>query len=290
MATLGTFDGYHLGHKSIFENLSRQGERLKLPPVAITFHPHPRIVVTPNDPPPLLTSPEEKIEILSNRFDGSLVFLKFDDNLRKMTAETFIRDILVEKFGIQALVVGYNHSFGRDRSGNIDHLAEIGARIGFDLKVVAPVTFKDMPISSSRIRRSISIGEWKDAINMLGHPYPIRGRIVKGAGRGRKLGWPTINLAWPERKLLPSAGVYSCTAAINGSSFRGMMFVGVNMFSPDQSVAVEANLFDFDRDVYDMEATLFPSHFIRANKRFDSPEELSRQIARDKEIILKLIH
>lgn len=216
--------------------------------------------------------------------------MKFDDNMRKMTAETFTSDILVDKFGIKALVVGYNHSFGRDRSGNIDHLAEIGARIGFEVKVVGPVTYKDMPISSSRIRRSISIGEWKDAINMLGHPYPIRGRIVKGAGRGRKLGWPTINLTWSERKLLPSAGVYSCTAAINGSHFRGMMFVGVNMFSPDQSVAVEANLFDFDRDVYGMEATLFPSHFIRANKRFDSPEELSRQIARDKEIILKLIH
>ena len=187
-------------------------------------------------------------------------------------------------------MVGYNHSFGRDRSGNIDNLAEIGARTGFDLEVVGPVTFKEMPISSSRIRRSISIGEWKDAINMLGHPYPIHGRIIKGAGRGRKLGWPTINLDWPERKLLPSEGVYSCTAAVNGSRFRGMMFIGVNMFSPNRTLAVEANLFDFDRDVYDMEATLFPSHFIRANERFDSPEALSRQIAKDKETILKLIH
>lgn len=290
VATLGTFDGYHRGHASIFSHLTDSGRRLDLPSVVITFHPHPRVLVTPNDPPPLLTTPEEKIELLSDCFEGSLVILEFNDNLRQKTAEKFAREILLDKFGIKALVVGYNHSFGRDRSGNIDNLAEIGAREGFELEVVGPVTYHDLPISSSRIRRSIGIGEWKDAMNMLGHPYSIHGRVVRGVGRGKQLGWPTINLEWSDRKLLPQEGVYSCTAAVDGSRYEGMMFVGVNMYNPDKTISVEANLFQFDRDVYDTEVTLYPSHYIRGNARFDSAEALSRQIAEDKKTILKLIH
>jgi riboflavin kinase/FMN adenylyltransferase len=289
VATLGTFDGFHLGHASIFDRLMRKAESLDLPPVVITFHPHPRVLVTPDDPPLLLTTPEEKIDILGEYFDGSLVFLEFNEQLRKMTAEEFAKDILLDRFGIKALVVGYNHSFGHRRSGNIDNLKEIGEREGFELDVVGPVTYKDTPISSSRVRRAILAGEWADAVDMLGHPYAIRGIVVEGLGRGKDLGWPTINLEWTQRKLLPQEGVYSCTASVNGNMYKGMMFLGVNMFNPEKSISVEANLFDFDRDIYDSEVTLYPTHFVRPNARFDSAEELSKQIARDKKEILKLL-
>ncbi len=289
MATLGTFDGVHRGHASILESLIGKSRSLNLPPVLITFHPHPRVLVTPDDPPLLLTTPEEKIEILGERFEGSLVFLKFDDSLRRMTAEQFARQILIEKFGIKALVVGYNHCFGHLRSGNIDQLAEIGSREGFDLEVVSAVTYKDMPISSSRIRRAISGGQWVDARHMLGHLYPIHGTIINGLGHGKKLGWPTINLKWSERKLLPVKGVYSCSASVNGSLFKGMMFIGTSMFNLRGPVSVEANLFDFGRDVRGKEVTLYPNHYIRPNIRFNSPDELSRQIAEDKKKVLKLI-
>ena len=180
-----------------------------LPPVAITFDPHPRVLVTPQDPPQLLTTPDEKIELLTSHLDGSLVFLRFDDHLRQMTADRFAREILVEQFGIKALVVGYNHSFGRDRLGNIDVLKGIGSREGFDVETVEPVTYENMPISSSRIRRAMQSGQWSDALGMLGHPYPIHGRVIKGLGKGRELGWPTLNLEWTARKLLPQEGVYS---------------------------------------------------------------------------------
>jgi len=246
-------------------------------------------LVTPDDPPLLITTPEEKIEILGQRFEGSLVFLKFDDSLRQMTAEQFARQVLVDRFGIKALVVGYNHCFGHGRSGNIDQLAQIGSREGFDLEVVSPVTYKDMPISSSRIRRAISGGELVDARRMLGHPYSIHGTIIRGFGHGKKMGWPTINLKWSERKILPIEGVYSCSVSINGSIFRGMMFVGTSMFNLPGHISVEVNLFDFGLDVRGKEVTIHPDHYIRPNIRFDSPDELSRQIAEDKKKVLKLI-
>jgi riboflavin kinase / FMN adenylyltransferase len=288
VATLGTFDGFHLGHAAIFRELALRGKTMGLPPVAITFDPHPRVLVTPQDPPHLLTTPDEKIELLTAHFDGSLVFVRFDDLLRQMTADRFAKEILVDLFDIKALVVGYNHSFGRDRLGNTDVLKGIGGREGFDVEMVKPVTYADMPISSSRIRRAMQSGQWSDALHMLGHPYPIHGTVIRGLGRGRELGWPTINLEWSARKMLPQEGVYSCTASVNGNQYKGMMFVGVNMLNPRQTVSVEANLFDFDRNVYDREVTLYPEHFVRPNARFSSMEELSRQITQDKQTILKI--
>lgn len=290
MATLGTFDGFHLGHQSIFDSLERQARRLNLPPVAITFHPHPRVIVTPDSPPLLLTTPEEKIDVLGERFDGSLVFLTFDEYLRRMSAEQFAEDVLVKRFGIRALVVGFNHSFGHNRTGTADQLHEIGKQRGFDVEVAEPVKYKDQPISSSRIRRAIGDGDWEDALAMLGHQYPIHGVVTRGLGHGRKMGWPTINLTWEKRKLLPKEGVYSCTASVNGDLYKGMMFIGVNMLNPDRTVSVEANLFDFDRSVYEKEATLYPRHFIRPNARFDSADLLAAQIARDKKKVLDLLN
>lgn len=261
-----------------------------LPPVAITFHPHPRTLVTPDDPPLLLTSPEEKTDILRENFDGSVVFLKFDEKLRQMTAEEFARRFLLDIFKIKALVVGYDHSFGRDRSGSIDILRKIGEKEDFEVIVVQPVLHKDMPISSSRIRRLILAGEWKEAGYMMGRPYPIRGEVVRGMGRGKELGWPTANIDWSDRKLLPAQGVYSCTARVKDRMYRGMMFIGVNMLNPAKKLSVEANLFDFDEDIYGEVVTLYPQWYIRDNQKFDSVEKLSAKIADDKDEILRLLN
>lgn len=260
-----------------------------VPPLMVTFHPHPRVLVTPDDPPLLLTTPDEKIEILNDRFTGGIVFLKFDDTMRQMKAEDFIGKVMIDQLRIKALAVGYNHNLGHQRSGNVDSLAPLAMQFGFQLKIVEPVTYKNTPISSSRIRRAIRSGEWNEALEMLGHPYPIRGTVVKGLGLGRQLGWPTINLKWSDRKLLPPEGVYSCSTKVKGSRYRGMMFVGVNMFGQEKTLSVEANLFNFDSDCYGEEVTLYPEHFLRHSIRFDSAEKLSQQIARDKENVMKLI-
>lgn len=269
--------------------MQQKARNLGLPPVAITFDPHPRMIVTPDNPPQLLTTPEEKIEILSERFNGSLVFLKFDDALRNMSAEEFAQEILIGCFNIKALVVGFNHSFGRDRSGTTEQLRSIGGREGFEVEVVGPVKYRNDAISSSRIRRAINAGDLSEALAMLGHPYPIHGIVTKGLGQGQKMGWPTINLDWSNRKLLPQEGVYSCMASVNGNMYKGMMFIGVNMLNPEKSLSVEANLFDFDRNVYEKSVTLYPKHFVRSNARFDSTEELARQIAQDKKKIKGLL-
>ncbi len=279
-----------MGHAAIFDQLRKRAEAMALPPVVLTFDPHPRVVVTPNDPPLLLTTAEEKVDILRERFDGSLIIMKFDDSLRTMTADDFATKILLEKLGIKSLVVGFNHSFGHKRSGNIDNLKRIGARDGFGVEVVGPVMYNDMPISSSRIRRVITIGQWRDAMNMLGHPYPIRGKVIHGQGKGKDLGWPTINIEWAERKLLPCDGVYACSARLEEERFHGMMFIGVNMLNPQRTISVEAHLFDFDRDVYEKEITLCPWHFIRENRKFPSATELARQIAQDKQTVIELLH
>lgn len=289
VVTLGTFDGFHLGHAAIFERLANVAGSLRLPPVAITFDPHPRVLVTPDDPPRLLTSTEEKIAILSDRFDGRLVILTFDDHLRQMTADEFVTKILQKEFGLRALVVGHNHSLGHKRSGTVERLKEIARREGFTLEVVSPILLNGEEISSSRIRRAIKSGDMEIAYQMLGHQYPIRGIVVRGLGQGRKMGWPTANLDWSNRKLLPDQGVYSCEAAINGSLYQGMMFIGVNMLNPREAISVEANIFDFDRDIYDAEITLYPRHFVRPNARFASVAELSAQIGRDKENIIQLL-
>ncbi|MFH1701561.1 MAG: bifunctional riboflavin kinase/FAD synthetase [Candidatus Zixiibacteriota bacterium] len=290
VATLGTFDGFHKGHASIFSRMVKVSQDMNLPAVLITFHPHPRVLITPDDPPQLLSVPDEKIEILKNRFDGSLVFLTFNDRLRRMSAEEFAKNVLINRFGVKSLVVGYNHSFGRDRSGNIDNLKEIGQRENFDIHVVGPVTYKELPISSSRIRRAMKNGEWPDAMAMLGHQYPIYGTVVKGLGKGKQLGWPTMNIDWSERKLLPPQGVYSCLATMDDMTYKGMMFVGINMLNPMKNISVEAHLFDFDEDVYGKQVTLYPSHYLRTNKRFESTEALSHQIADDKEKIVRLLY
>jgi riboflavin kinase / FMN adenylyltransferase len=289
VATLGTFDGIHLGHAAIFSRLIEKAAALSLPPVVITFDPHPRVLVTPDDPPRLLTTTAEKIDILQNQFEGVVVILAFNDQLRQMTAEQFARDILLTQFGIRALVVGHDHSFGHRRTGNIDKLREIGDREGFEVEVVGPIRYQGEPISSSRIRRAISAGQWSEARAMLGHAYPIRGKVIRGLGHGRKMGWPTANINWSERKLLPPLGVYSCTAAVNGDMHRGMMFIGVNMLNPEKTVSVEANLFAFDRDIYDADMTVFALDFVRPNTRFPSMAELSAQIGKDKELIIDML-
>lgn len=288
--TLGTFDGIHLGHKAILDTLGRKAKKHNVPAVALTFHPHPRTIVTPENPPLLLTTPEEKVVILENTFPGHLVFLKFDEQLRKMSAEEFVESILIEVFRIKSLVVGYDHGFGHKRGGDTETLKKIASRNGFELEVVGPVTFGDQAISSSRIRKAIQNGNLQEAEKMLGHRFPMHGTVVKGIGEGHKLGWPTLNIEWSVRKILPREGVYSCLAEVNGSTYQGMMFVGVNMLNPDAKVSVEANLFSFDRDIYGKEVTLYPIGFVRPNARFESRDALARQIADDKKKVKQMLN
>lgn len=214
--------------------------------------------------------------------------LTFNKELMNLTAEDFIKYYLTNKLNLKKLVVGYDHAFGKNRSGTINDLMRLSKTYSFDLEVVNPVLISGRPISSSRIRRLIAGHDLSLALKMLQHPYPILGKVIKGIGLGRKLGYATANIDFHERKLLPVDGVYSCQAEHDGNMYDGMMFIGKNHFDPNREKSVEVNLFNFDKDIYDDELICYPKTFVRENMKFESTDKLVEQITKDKENILKL--
>jgi riboflavin kinase/FMN adenylyltransferase len=290
VVTVGTFDGIHRGHQAIFARVRELAAQTGLQPVLVTFHPHPRVVLSPNDVPMLLTSIEEKEKFIPNFFDGKVLVLEFDQHLMNLTAEEFVQQILVDVVGVKHLVVGYDHALGKDRRGDISELKRLGPQFGFSVEVVAPVQREDKPVSSSRIRKAMASGHFKEAIDLLGHEYAIGGTVERGIGLGRKLGYPTANVAYSLRKLLPPPGVYACWAELGDEEFCGMLFIGQNHFNPANRITVEANLFDFDRDIYDEEVIVYPMVFIRENRRYEDTALLVRQIEQDKQQIMHIVN
>ena len=288
VATLGTFDGIHLGHQELLRRVRVNAQKNNAEPLLITFHPHPKVVVSPSDFPMLLTTIEEKGKFIPDFFDGPVLVLKFNEALRSLSAEEFIR-ILVDKLPLSRLIVGYDHAFGKNRSGDTRELIQLGKRFDFEVEIVDPVIVDGNPVSSSRIRRAMNESRFAEVVRLLGHEYAIYGMVERGIGLGRKLGYPTANVRYSHRKLLPPEGVYSCWAEIGQENKYGMMCIGRNHFNPVEKITVEANLFDFDRDIYDQELIVYPTRFIRPNQRFDSKEALIAQIVADKKEVLKLI-
>lgn len=288
-ATLGTFDGIHLGHKAIFERVHSAAEANGLAPLLITFHPHPRVVLTPDNVPQLLTTIEEKEHFIPDFFSGKVIVIKFDEEIRNMTAEQFVKNILVEKLRVKKLIIGFNHVLGKDRGGDSKELSRLGSKYGFDVEIVEPIMRDAKPVSSTRIREAMQSGNFDEATNLLGHQYAIFGTVMRGMGLGRKLGYPTANVDYNKRKLLPPDGVYSCWVTVKDEHYSGMMFIGKNHFDPRGGISVEANLFDFDEDIYDEEIYVYPTRFVRGNQKFDSKEELTAQMKKDKEIVIDIL-
>ncbi len=288
VVTIGTFDGLHRGHQEILKRLMDSAKVNNMEAVAITFEPHPRVLVTPDDPPPLLSTWDEKVRLFADYMDGKLMVLNFNKALMDLTAEDFIKNYLTKKLNLKKLVVGYDHAFGKNRSGTINDLMGLSKIYSFDLEVVNPILVDGRPISSSRIRRLITGHDLPLAIKMFKHPYPILGKVIKGIGLGKKLGYPTANIDFHERKLLPADGVYSCRAEHDSKTYSGMMFIGNNHFDPNREKSVEVNIFDFDKDIYGNELICYPETFVRENIKFDSTDKLVEQISKDKINILKL--
>ena len=289
VATLGTFDGIHRGHQEILCRVRDYSIRNDLEPVLITFHPHPRVVVTPAQIPMLLTTIEEKEKFIPDFLDGHVLVLEFNDELKNMTAEEFVKIVLVETVNVKKLIVGYDHQFGKNRSGNITKLHELAKQHGFELEVVPPVMVEQNPVSSTRIRAALTEGRFNEAVSLLGHEYAIYGTVERGIGLGRRLGYPTANVRYSQRKLLPQEGVYACWIEVAGESKCGMMFIGQNHFNPAQKMSVEANIFDFDRDIYDQEIIVYPSRYIRANRKYETTDALVAQIEKDKKNVLNIL-
>jgi riboflavin kinase/FMN adenylyltransferase len=251
VVTVGTFDGVHRGHWAVLEELVRVARAKSLSSTLVTFDPHPLRIVRPEHAPRLLTTPSEKIEILAQSEVDYVALVQFTKELSAYSPRRFVDEILLERLGMRHLVIGYDHGFGRGRSGDVDTLREIGLEVGFAVDVVAPVNAAEAPISSSRIRAALEAGEVSFAESALGRPYSLEGTVVRGEGAGRKLGFPTANLQLRHAdKLVPHEGIYAVRAALRDRYLDGVLHLGPRPTFPGLPPSIELHLFDFEGDLY----------------------------------------
>lgn len=283
VVTVGTFDGVHRGHRHVLERLTTLAASTGWRSVLVTFHPHPLEVVRPADAPRLLTVGVEKLEVLAESGIDYLAVLPFTAALQHYSAEQYVERVLLERFRMRHLLIGYNHGFGRGRSGNVAMLRELGARFGFGVDVVPAVSAADgQRISSTAIRQAVAAGELDRAAEALGRPYALSGRVGHGDARGRSLGFPTLNLELASpRKLLPPDGVYAIRAQTPMGSFGGMMNLGGRPTFGDTRLSVEAHLFDATIDAYGAHVRLDLVARLRDTRTFAGPEALVAQLEVD---------
>jgi riboflavin kinase/FMN adenylyltransferase len=288
--TVGSFDGVHLGHHAVLQEIARRATAQGRASVLVTFEPHPLEVVNPQAAPPLLTTGPERREILAQMPLDYVLFLRFDRRLAGMSPEEFVQDVLLARCAMQELVIGHDHGFGRGRSGDVETLRRLGAVHRFEVDVVDAVDFGDQHVSSSRIRRAVAGGDLVSAARMLGRPYQVSGRVGQGERRGRLLGIPTINLTEiPRQKLLPPDGVYAVRVEWRGGRAEGMMNQGPRPTFQDGRRSLEAHLFGFDGDLYGEWVRVEWVERLRDVERFASVEQLQQQLERDRRRALAVL-
>lgn len=281
--TLGTFDGVHIGHKKIIEKLLQSAEETGSESLILSFFPHPRMVLQESSEIQLLNTLDEKIELLSQTGLDHLIIHPFDETFSRLTAEEFVSNILVERFNIGKIIIGYDHRFGRNRTANIDDLIVFGNEYGFDVEQISAQEVDAVSVSSTKIRKALLEGNMKLANEYLGYPYVLTGTVVQGKQLGRTIGFPTANLHIAENyKLVPKNGVYVVKSIIESQTFFGMMNIGTNPTTDNSdSVKIEVYFFDFDADIYGRKIRISILHHLRDEAKFDSLDALKDAIAGD---------
>ena len=281
--TVGTFDGVHRGHRDVIERLAARSRALKIPSVLVTFDPHPLEIVNPAAAPLLLTTHDEKLEVLAETGIDYMAVVPFTAKLAEYSAEDFVEAVLRRRFRMRELLIGYDHGFGRQRAGNVAVLKTLGERDGFKVQVVEPVSTSDgHSVSSTSIRRAIAGGDLQRAAEALGRPYSVGGRVIEGAQRGRTIGFPTLNLGPPpHRKLLPPEGVYAVRVQTPDGPVGGMMNLGPRPTFGDSMTSLEAHLFDTTGSFYGAYVRLDFVARLRETRKFASAEHLTAQLRHD---------
>ena len=281
--TVGTFDGVHCGHRDVLERIVNRSRELNTASVLVTFDPHPLEIVNPAAAPLLLTTADEKLEVLAETGIDYLAVVPFTRTLAAYSAEDFVELVLRRRFRMRELFIGYDHGFGRQRAGNVNVLRSLGRRDGFAVEVIDPVSTPDgQAVSSTAIRRAIAGGDLAKAAVGLGRPYSVSGKVIRGAGRGARIGFPTVNLgAPPARKLLPPEGVYAVRVQTPAGALGGMMNLGPRPTFGDTAVSLEAHLFDVERDFYGAQVRIDFVSRLRSTRKFSSAERLQQQLRQD---------
>ena len=278
--TLGVFDGVHLGHQRLLSRLVEEGRRRDLLAGVLTFRNHPRAVLTPGAPLALLSSFPEREALLRAAGVDFVAAVTFTPELSRLPARQFAT-LLVEHLRVRGMVVGPDFAMGHRREGTVPVVRELGRELGFTVEAVEPLTLDGMVVSSSAIRRAVLQGEVEVAARMLGRPYPLPGRVVRGAGRGRGLGFPTANLEVEAGRAVPGDGIYATWALVEGRRFPAATSVGVRPTFGGGARAVEAHLLDFHGELYGTTVTLEFVARLREERRFESPQALAAQMERD---------
>lgn len=283
--TIGTFDGVHLGHQEIFNVLINKSKNNGCRSFVITFEPHPRMVIQPNSDLKLLTTFEEKVEILEEMGIDNLLVIPFTTEFSQLTSEDFFRQYILDGIGIKKMVIGYDHHFGKGRDGDEQKIRELGALNNFEVQKTEAVTINEIVVSSSKIRNALSEGEVKTAAQMLGRNYSFSGLVVVGDKRGRELGFPTANIQLEnESKRIPKNGVYAVKVFLEERIFNGVMNIGLRpTFKDTKIVLSEVHILNFDEEIYGKHIRVEFIERIRDEKKFDSKEELIKQIEIDKQ-------
>ncbi len=292
IVTIGTFDGVHLGHQKILTRLKELKEKTGLQTVVLTFDPHPRKVLFPEQKDlKLLTLVEEKLELLKlYGVDVSVVY-PFTREFSEMDPRQYIEEILIKKLNIKYFIIGYDHKFGKNRSGDINVLKKFAPDYNFNLEEISAQDIDHIAVSSTKIRKALEEGNLDQASEFLGHNFFVQGKVVKGKQLGRTLGYPTANLKLDsDEKIIPRNGIYFVSAQVEGKNFFGMSSIGYNPTTDnDQKIKIEVNIFDFERDIYSKAIKLNFLKRLRDEKKFANLTELTVQLKKDKEQCLELI-
>ena len=290
-ATIGFFDGVHLGHVHLLEELKSIAAERGLKSMAITFPEHPRQILQSDYRPRLLSTPQDKMRLLEQTGIDYCFPLHFTSALAMLDAETFMTDFLQKKLGVSTLLVGHDHHFGHDTSLGMDDYRQIGNKIGMEVIPADAYLYDSIPVSSSRIRRELVAGNVKAANAMLGYRYTISGTVIHGMQNGRKMGFPTANLGpYCEFMQIPADGVYSALAKVDGETWPAMLNIGFRPTFEGKARTIEAHLLGFERDIYFHELTLEFVDFLRPERRFDSPEGLAAQLEADRKKVEQSIN
>jgi riboflavin kinase/FMN adenylyltransferase len=289
--TLGSFDGVHVGHQKILSRLVDAAKAINGQVVLLTFDPHPRKILFPSsNSVQLLSTLDEKIDLLSKYGVEHLVVQPFTRDFSMMEHDFFIRELLVKQIGVKKLVIGYDHQFGHNRSGSFKELELLAPSFGFEVEEIPEQDINDSAVSSTRIRKALLEGNIVDASNLLGYDYSFTGTVVKGNQIGRTLGFPTANLlSHDPDKLVPANGVYAVIVEVHGAVFKGVLSIGTRPTFDNGARSVEVNIFKFNQDIYGEECTVRFKNFIRPELKFNGVDELVVAMKKDKEKTLELL-
>jgi riboflavin kinase/FMN adenylyltransferase len=292
VVTIGTFDGVHLGHRKIIERIKQLAKASGGETVILTFFPHPRMILHPEDQAlKMINTMDEKAELLEQLGVDHLIITPFSRDFSNQTAEEYVRDILVNKIGTKKIVIGYDHRFGKDRMGGLSELQQMAPVYDFEVVEIPEQDIHDVAVSSTRIRNALLGDEIELANEFLGYSFFITGKVNRGDQIGRTIGYPTANILIEETyKLIPADGIFAVKVILDGQEYKGMGYIGHRPTINGMTRNIEVNIFDFNRDIYTQDIRMEFLYYVRGDIKFTSLEDLTIQLGKDKQAVMILLN